>query len=160
MTKHNKVIYKTVQTLGTISVICALTACSSTTVDPVVTQREMTVICIDHNPDVGENYDQEIVDTLSEMGIDSRMTGGAFPGECPHRLQTRINWSNSLIKYVVALELVITEDSRPLGDANYFVGQAHRSPERFGSAASKAKPLLEELLAEYNSKRAAAKTSN
>ncbi len=133
----------------TLSVISTLTACSVTSVDPVVASRKMTVLCIDHNPDAGANYDSEIADLLTDMGINSRMTGGAFPGECPHRLETRISWSNTLIKYVVALELVITENARPLGDATYSVGQAYRTPERLGSAASKAKPLLEELLAEY-----------
>jgi len=131
-------------------IISTLSACSVTSVDPVVTKREITMLCIDHNPDAGANYDSEISALLSEMGIASRMTGGAFPGECPHRLQTRISWSNSLIKYVVALELVISEDNRPLGDASYSVGQAYRTPERLGSAASKAKPLLEELLTDHN----------
>jgi hypothetical protein len=112
-----------------------LAACAVTSVDPVVPSREIAMICIDHNPDAGENYD--------------RMTGGAFPGECPHRLQTRVSWSNTLIRYVVSLELEISENNRPLGDATYAVGQAYRTPERLGSAASKAKPLLEELLAEY-----------
>ena len=77
------------------------------------------------------------------------MTGGSFPGECPHRLLTRVSWSDTLIPYVVALELEVSENNRPLGDASYFVGQAYRTPERLGSAASKAKPLLEELLEEY-----------
>ena len=108
-------------------------------------------MCIrDSNPDAGANYDEEIGKMLSEMGLKSRMTGGSFPGECPHRLLTRISWSDTLIPYVVTLELEVSENNRPLGDANYFVGQAYRTPERLGSAASKAKPLLEELLAEYN----------
>ena len=124
-----------------------LAACAVTSVDPVVPSREIAMICIDHNPDAGENYD--ISALLATMGIKSRMTGGAFPGECPHRLQTRVSWSNTLIRYVVSLELEISENNRPLGDATYAVGQAYRTPERLGSAASKAKPLLEELLAEY-----------
>ena len=104
------------------------------------------MLCIDHNPDAGDNYDQDIGNLLDSMGIKNRMTGGAFPGECPHRLQTSVSWSTTLIPYVVALELVISENNRPLGDASYKVGQAYRTPERFGSAASKAKPLLEKLL--------------
>jgi len=144
------------RTAITLGILVAVSACSVTSVDPVVASREMNTICIDHNPDAGANYDSEIADLLTEMGINSRMTGGAFPGECPHRLQTRISWSNTLIKYVVALELVITENTRPLGDASYSVGQAYRTPERLGSAASKAKPLLEELLAEYNTANATA----
>jgi len=114
----------------------ALTACSVTSVDPVVPSRELTMLCIDHNPDAGANYDSEIAALLTKMGINSRMTGGAFPGECPHRLQTRVSWSNTLIKYVVSLELVISEGTRPLGDATYSVGQAYRTPERLGSAAN------------------------
>jgi len=106
------------------------------------------MLCIDHNPDAGDNYDHDIGNVLDSMGIKNRMTGGAFPGECPHRLQTRVRWSNTLVPYVVALELVIKDSTRPLGDASYEVGQAYRTPERFGSAASKAKPLLEKLLAE------------
>lgn len=127
-----------------------VTGCAVTSVDPVLPKRELTTLCIDHNPDTGNNYDNEISAQLESMGIKTRMTGGAFPGECPHRLQTSVNWSNTLIPYVVALKLVITEDNRPLGDANYYVGQAFRTPERLGSAASKAKPLLKKLLVEYN----------
>lgn len=119
--------------------------CAVTAVDPVLPKRQITMLCIDHNPDAGENYDRDIGLLLDSMGINHRMTGGAFPGECPHRLQTKIAWSNSLIPFVSAMELVVTEDNRPLGDASYQVGR-----DRFGSAASKAKPLLEELLAEYD----------
>lgn len=126
------------------------TGCSTTTVDPILPNGELSVLCIDHNPDAGENYDRDIGILLDRMGIKSRMTGGAFPGECPHRLETRIAWTNTLIPYVYSLELVIRDSERPLGDAKYFVGQASRTPERFGSAASKAKPLLEKLLAEYD----------
>ena len=126
-----------------------LGACAVTSVDPIAPSREITQLCIDHNPDAGANYDEEIGKMLSEMGLKSRMTGGSFPGECPHRLLTRISWSDTLIPYVVTLELEVSENNRPLGDASYFVGQAYRTPERLGSAASKAKPLLEELLEEY-----------
>jgi len=138
-----------------LSLVSLLSACAVTEVDPVVPSREIAMLCIDHNPDAGDNYDREIGEMLDTMGIKNRMTGGAFPGECPHRLKTRIQWSNTLIKYVVGLELVISEDTRTLGDASYAVGQAYRTPERLGSAASKAKPLLEELLSEYNKKRQA-----
>ena len=151
MTIQKLVLLRTAITVGVMS---TLTACSVTSVDPVVPSRELNMLCIDHNPDAGANYDTEIGKLLTEMGINSRMTGGAFPGECPHRLETRISWSNTLIKYVVSLELVITENTRPLGDATYSVGQAYRTAERLGSAASKAKPLLEELLAEYKTGRA------
>lgn len=137
------------QALG-LACLGMLSACAVTSVDPVVPSRSITMLCIDHNPAAGENYDSEISDKLASMGIKSRMTGGAFPGECPHRLQTSVAWSDTLIKYVISLDLVITEDNRPLGDAHYRVGQAYRTPERLGSAASKAKPLLDELLAEYN----------
>ena len=123
-----------------------VSACTVTDVDPVLPSQDITMLCIDHNPDAGPNYDKEIMDLLATMDIKSRMTGGAFPGECPNRLQTSISWSDSLIPYVVALELSITGESRPLGDASYFVGQGYRTPERFGSAASKAKPLLEKML--------------
>lgn len=143
----------TTSTLPIWALTLALTlvaGCAVTSVDPVLPKRELTTLCIDHNPDTGNNYDNEISAQLESMGIKSRMTGGAFPGECPHRLQTSVNWSNTLIPYVLALKLVITEDNRPLGDANYYVGQAFRTPERLGSAASKAKPLLKKLLAEYN----------
>lgn len=136
--------------IAALSLLFAGTGCSVTSVDPVLPKREITMLCIDHNPAAGEGYDRDIGALLDSMGIKNRMTGGAFPGECPHRLQTSINWSNTLISYVVALELVITENNRPLGDATYQVGQAFRTPERLGSAASKAKPLLEELLAEYD----------
>ena len=144
----------TTSTLPIWALTLALTlvaGCAVTSVDPVLPKRELTTLCIDHNPDTGNNYDNEISAQLESMGIKSRMTGGAFPGECPHRLQTSVNWSSTLIPYVLALKLVITEDNRPLGDANYYVGQAFRTPERLGSAASKAKPLLKKLLVEYNS---------
>jgi len=152
VTEHDSTLFHSSTLLKaalTLTLISALTACSTTSVDPVVGSREINMLCIDHNPDAGANYDREIGEFLDKMGIDNRMTGGAFPGECPHRLNTRVSWSNTLIKYVVSLELVISEGTRPLGDATYSVGQAYRTPERLGSAASKAKPLLEELLAEY-----------
>ena len=124
--------------------------CSSQQVDPVAPSREITVLCIDTAEDAGDNYSTEVEDALTEMGIASKMTGGAFAGECVHRLETRVVWARTLIPYVISLELAITENGRALGDASYSVGQAYRTPERFGSAGSKAKPLLKELLVEYD----------
>ena len=128
--------------------------CTVTAVDPVLPQHEMIMLCLDHNPEAGASYDSEIGALLDSMGIKNRMTGGAFPGECRHRLQTSVSWSESPRPYLLALELVITEDHRPLGDASYRVRQTFRSSQQLGSAASKAKPLLEELLQEYNPKSA------
>jgi hypothetical protein len=128
-------------------------ACSHTAIDPVLPARGIDVLCIDQSPDAGENYTTVIGQQLSAMGISHKITGGAFPGECVHRLQSRVVWAGTLIKYVVSLELTITEDGRTLGDASYFVGQAYRTPKRLGSAASKAKPLLEALLAEYGTSK-------
>jgi len=155
LTGVNAEILKNIGKFILASIIAShLSACAVTKVDAVVPTRKIATLCIDHNPDAGPNYDAEIGAYLDKMGIKNRMTGGAFPGECPHRLQTRVQWSNSLIKYVVAMELVITEEQRTLGDASYSVGQAYRTPERLGSAASKAKPMLEELFADYNKKMA------
>ena len=127
-----------------------LAGCSNQAVDPVGPSRGISVICIDTSEEAGDNYADEIEELLQAMGIASRMTAGAFSGECVHQLKTRIVWARALIPYVISLELAITEDGRTLGDATYNVGQAYRSPERLGSAASKAKPLLRELLAEYD----------
>lgn len=132
-----------------LSLTLALTGCSNQSVDPVAPSRELSMLCIDTAEKVGDNYADEVEAILAEMGIASRMTGGAFSGECVHRLKTRVVWANALIPYIISLELIISEDGRTLGDASYSVGQAYRTPERFGSAASKAKPLLKELLAEY-----------
>lgn len=134
--------------LGTLGL--TLGGCSSQQVDPVAPSREITVLCIDTAEDAGENYADEVEDVLAEMGIASKMTGGAFTGECVHRLETRVVWAKALIPYIISLELAITENGRALGDASYSVGQAYRTPERFGSAGSKAKPLLKELLVEYD----------
>lgn len=131
-------------------ILLAAVGCSSQQVDPVAPSREITVLCIDTAEDAGDNYSTEVEDALTEMGIASKMTGGAFAGECVHRLETRVVWARTLIPYVISLELAITENGRALGDASYSVGQAYRTPERFGSAGSKAKPLLKELLVEYD----------
>ena len=133
-----------------LTLTLVLTACSNQSVDPVAPSREISMLCIDTAEKVGENYSDEIEEVLAEMGIASRMTGGAFAGECVRRLKTRVVWANALIPYIISLELIISENGRTLGDASYSVGQAYRTPERFGSAASKAKPLLRELLTEYD----------
>lgn len=127
-----------------------LTSCSNQAVDPVAPSRGITVLCIDTAEKAGDSYSTDIEELLETMGITSKMTAGAFTGECEHRLKTRIVWASALIPYVISLELTITENGRTLGDASYSVGQAYRTPERFGSAASKAKPLLKKLLAEYD----------
>jgi hypothetical protein len=127
----------------------ALSACAITQTVRPVTDSHIDLLCIQRNPQV---FMAEFVDVLRSdveaQGIKARVYDGEPPAQCRYRMEYTANWRWDLAMYLAFAELRVYDKGLLIGEANYDARAGGGRPDKFGSTATKLKPLVDQLLAQ------------
>ena len=149
-----KWIVKTGRELGILWAVL-LVGCTTTSVDPTqlsVVQEveplqavELERICIEVNTQVKSEFTDDLFDAIKDLGFVTQSKQSAFGNECRHWMSYGATWAG-FPEYLATADIKVYEDRKRLGQIRYDARKAGNRPDRYGSAISKLKPLLEALL--------------
>lgn len=137
-----------------ISLLFSLAACTSVTVRPIDASLAVTHVCIQENPrvEVGDFVDV-LRDGFDRHGISNRVFSGSPPQGCEHVLTYTALRSWDFSPYLSHAELRLEKDYKQVAYAEYHLnGKGGFDLTKWAGTKSKMDPVLDQLLAGYQSK--------
>ncbi len=136
-----------------------VTGCGSKVVNVVDKKHQLSHVCIEDNPKVKvDDFVPVVENVFNEWGISTEVySKGAMPNYCITNMTYTALKSWDMSPYLSLAEVKLYKNKKQIGYAKYKLsgGSMSLDMSKWGSTESKMKPVLEELLSQYDKKEMA-----